>query len=224
MTRPTQRAEHGTRHPSDAPPYSTVTPRTGPLLLLLPSCTQVLCCYYSYHVRRSSTASSISRSSSPPGVATPSASSWATAGGTRCPSASVRGTCRSNATHLSTSCHVTVASAHRVLLTSRARSRRVAGGHVNVRQALLARNGTREPMFKLLVVALLANGSSTVISTSTPQRGWRAGGSPTTRNNIYLGEKASVPRLELGSASRQPLRRLDLRERTAILRGAVVRT
>lgn len=62
-------------------------------------------------------------------------------------------------------------------------------GHVNVRTALIGHNGTREPMFKLLVVALLPNGSSTIVTSSAPTRGWRSAGSPTTANNIYLGER-----------------------------------
>ena len=61
-------------------------------------------------------------------------------------------------------------------------------GHINVRASLLGRNGTREPMVRALVLARHANGSTSVLARTRPDGSWSSGGSPTTRNNIYLGE------------------------------------
>ena len=77
-------------------------------------------------------------------------------------------------------------------------------GHVDVRSALVGGEGravngeTSEPMFRCKIVATMKDGSQTVLTTSSTT-GWKAGGSPTTFNNIYLGEKYDA-RLEAAAA------------------------
>ena len=67
-------------------------------------------------------------------------------------------------------------------------------GATDVRKALTTSQGrgngtTTEPMFRLKVVATMSDGTQkTILSSSTQTGAWLAGGSPTTFNNIYLGE------------------------------------
>ena len=58
------------------------------------------------------------------------------------------------------------------------------------RQPLVTAQGrlSSEPMFRLSLTAKLADGSTVVVATSDGS-GWLAAGSPTTFNDIYLGEE-----------------------------------
>eukprot|EP01047_Picozoa_sp_COSAG01_P055638 COSAG01_NODE_6218_length_3786_cov_2.327638_2_plen_354_part_00 len=66
-------------------------------------------------------------------------------------------------------------------------------GHDNLRTGLMELQGRNasEPMFRLLIRATMSDGTQRVLASTarTHLSGWRAGGSPTTFNNIYLGEK-----------------------------------
>ena len=74
-------------------------------------------------------------------------------------------------------------------------------GRKNFRSVLLGHNGTREPRARALVLAVHANGSTSVLARTAAggTGGWRTGGSPTTFNNIYLGEHYDA-RLAVASA------------------------
>ena len=66
-------------------------------------------------------------------------------------------------------------------------------GHDNLRSGLMEQQNRNasEPMFKLLVTAIMSDGTQhTLASTAASElASWKAGGSPTVFNNIYLGEK-----------------------------------
>ena len=66
-------------------------------------------------------------------------------------------------------------------------------GHDNLRSGLMTLQGrdASEPMFKLLVTATMSDGTQKVLASTAPSElaSWKSGGSPTTFNNIYLGEK-----------------------------------
>lgn len=72
-------------------------------------------------------------------------------------------------------------------------------GSKRIRAALVNQQGrtSSEPMFKLLLLAKLADGTTHTLLESSRSGNWRAGGSPTTFNNIYLGERYDA-RLEAG--------------------------
>jgi alpha-L-rhamnosidase len=77
-------------------------------------------------------------------------------------------------------------------------------GHTDVRGALTVGQGrgngtTTEPMFRLKIVATMSDGSQKTILTSTAAE-WEAGGSPTTFNNIYLGERYDARMEDAGNA------------------------
>jgi alpha-L-rhamnosidase len=74
-------------------------------------------------------------------------------------------------------------------------------GHVDLRGAVVQGEGrgkggsTSEPMFRLLIVATLASGAQrTLVKSSSDGGAWRAGGSPTLLNSIYLGERYDATR------------------------------
>eukprot|EP00928_Gymnodinium_smaydae_P037929 TRINITY_DN26270_c0_g3_i1.p1 TRINITY_DN26270_c0_g3~~TRINITY_DN26270_c0_g3_i1.p1 ORF type:complete len:1010 (-),score=119.70 TRINITY_DN26270_c0_g3_i1:356-3385(-) len=64
-------------------------------------------------------------------------------------------------------------------------------GSKKVRQALVDQQGRNSsvPMFKLLLLAEYSNGTLHTLVSSSRAFPWRASGSPTTFNNVYLGEK-----------------------------------
>ena len=68
-------------------------------------------------------------------------------------------------------------------------------GHDNLREGLmtLQNRSSSEPMFKLRVVGTTADGTEHELISSSAKDSttytWKAGGSPTIFNNIYLGEK-----------------------------------
>ncbi len=76
-------------------------------------------------------------------------------------------------------------------------------GHTDVRGALTVGQGrgngtTTEPMFRLKLLATMSDGTQKTLLSSSVADDWRAAGSPTTFNNIYLGEhydarKEAVP-------------------------------
>ena len=74
-------------------------------------------------------------------------------------------------------------------------------GHLNLREKLLGRvNGTREPIVRALFVAINADGTSTPMAYTSAKDGlWKTGGSPTTFNNIYLGEKFDARAAEVSA-------------------------
>jgi alpha-L-rhamnosidase len=66
-------------------------------------------------------------------------------------------------------------------------------GATDIRGALTVGQGrgngtTTEPMFRMKIVATMTDGSQKTLLTSSASD-WEAGGSPTTFNNIYLGER-----------------------------------
>ena len=67
-------------------------------------------------------------------------------------------------------------------------------GHTDVRGALTVGQGrgngtTTEPMFRLKLLATMSDGSQKTVLSSSEAEEWHASGSPTTFNNIYLGER-----------------------------------
>lgn len=76
-------------------------------------------------------------------------------------------------------------------------------GHTDVRGALTVGQGrgngtTTEPMFRLKLLATMSDGMQKTLLSSSTSEEWQASGSPTTFNNIYLGEhydarKEAVP-------------------------------
>ena len=74
-------------------------------------------------------------------------------------------------------------------------------GHDNLRDGLMSLQGrtSSEPMFRLLVLATMSDGTEKVLASSDSPADWKSGGSPTTFNNIYLGEKYDA-RMEAAAA------------------------
>lgn len=67
-------------------------------------------------------------------------------------------------------------------------------GHTDVRGALTVGQGrgngtTTEPMFRLKLLATMSDGTQKTLLSSSEAGEWHASGSPTTFNNIYLGER-----------------------------------